>query len=123
MQDIDRKFVLVALAWLIVGTVFGFWMGATNRMNYVSVHVAMLLPGFVTLAVYGMLYRLWPEMKEGVLPIWQFWIAVVGELILIVGSFQFLANGSVMIVAPASAAIIVSVLMMGWLFWTRTKAA
>jgi hypothetical protein len=122
MQDVDRKFVHVALAWLIVGTVFGFWMGATNSMNYASLHVAMLLPGFVTLAIYGLLYKLWPEMKEGAIAVWQFWIAVVAEFFLVVGSFQFLANGSVMIVAPASAAIIVSVLMMGWLFWTRAKA-
>lgn len=123
MKNIDRNYVLAALAWLIIGTVFGFWMGAANATNYIPLHVAMLLPGFVTLAIYGAIYRLWPELKSSGLAAAQFWIAVVGQLFLVIGAWHNLATGGIAIVAPASAAVIVGALLMGWQFWSLTKPA
>jgi hypothetical protein len=39
--------------------------------------VAKLPSGFVTLAIYGMAYRLWPAMKKLPLALAQFWITVI----------------------------------------------
>jgi hypothetical protein len=119
MKNIDRNFLLVAFAWLIVGTVFGFWMGATNALQYQVVHVAMLLPGFVTLAIYGFIYRLWPSLKEGPMATAQFWLAVIGQLFVVVGTWHNLATGGVAIVAPASIIYIAAAVLMTWMFWGR----
>jgi hypothetical protein len=35
---------------------------ADNRLQ--TVHVAMVLPDFVTLAIYGIVFRSWPELKS-----------------------------------------------------------
>jgi hypothetical protein len=117
MTNIDRNYLLVALAWLIVGTVFGFWMGAANALDYRVIHVAMLLPGFVTLAIYGFIYRLWPRLKTSTMAIAQFWIAVVSQLFIVIGTWQFNTNGSIVVVAPASLAAIIGALMISWMFW------
>ena len=53
----------------------------------------MLLPGFVVLAVYGAVYRLWPEMKNSGLAKAQFWLASLGVLGQVVGAYQFMRSG------------------------------
>jgi hypothetical protein len=123
MKDIDRNLMLVALSWLLVGTFFGLWMGATNSLGYVTIHVAMLLPGFVTLAVYSMIYRLWPELKSSRLATVQFWVSVIGQLFAVIGTWHNLATGGIFIVAPASTAVIVAALLMTWQFWNSAKRA
>ncbi|MBI3672590.1 MAG: hypothetical protein HY245_04035 [Rhizobiales bacterium] len=124
MQSIDRIFVAMALAWLVIGMVFGFWMGASgNTEKYVTAHVAMLLPGFTTFSVYGFIYRLWPALKQAGLARAQLWIAALAQLGMVAGSFQFIASGSIAIIAPASAAAIVAAVMMGWMFWKGSAEA
>ena len=123
MQNIDRVFVAMALVWLVIGMVFGFWMGATNSLQYVTTHVAMLLPGFTTFAIYGFIYRLWPALKQAGLARAQLGIAAIAQIGIVVGSFQFIANGSIAIIAPASLAAIVAALLMGWMFWQGSAEA
>lgn len=117
MTNIDRNYVAYALGWLIIGTLFGFWMGASNTSQYVSVHVAMLLPGFVTLAIYGMIYRLWPGLKASPFAAAQFWLAVASLPLLVLGAWLLARNGSMALVAIASGLAIVSALLMGLIFW------
>jgi hypothetical protein len=49
MKNLGRKYFLVALPLLLIGMVQGFWMGVTNALQYRDLHIALLLPGFVTL--------------------------------------------------------------------------
>ena len=64
MAKIDRLYIATALLLLVIGMALGFYMGAAGDSTVRDTHVAILLPGFVTLAVYGVIYRLWPAMKE-----------------------------------------------------------
>lgn len=121
MANIDRLFVAVALAWLVLGTLLGFYMGAAGDNRFLDAHVAMLLPGFVVLAIYGMLYRQWPALNAGVLPKIQFWTAAIGVLGQVVGAVQLATGGGIAIVAGGSALVIVGAVSMAWLFWTRAS--
>ena len=118
MANIDRHFVTIGLAWLILGMVLGFYMGASGNNQLLDVHVAMVLPGFAVLTVYGVLYRLWPAMKQSPLAILQFWVAIIGVLALVVGAIQLELNGDIYVVAAGSALAILAAGLMAWLFWT-----
>ena len=119
MAQIDRAYVALALVLLIIGEALGFYMGMMNDMKWRSVHIGIVLIGFVTLALYGVLFRLWPAMKEGALARTQFWITVIGIAGLIVGSVMQTLNGSIAVLAASSAVVIVGTLLLGWLFWDR----
>jgi hypothetical protein len=86
-------------------------------------HVAMMLTGFVTLAIYGMIYRLWPALKKSPLARIQFWIAVLSAAGIIVGSYFFATSGSVLLAASASVVFIVSAVLMAWLFIAKVRDA
>lgn len=122
MANIDRAYVALAFVLLLIGELIGFYMGIGNDMKLLSTHTAFVLPGFVTLAIYGSVFRLWPAMKEGMLAAIQFWLGAIGSVGIAIGSYQFSMTGGIAIVAPASALAIIASLLLLWLFWTRSAA-
>jgi hypothetical protein len=123
MANIDRAYVTLALALLIIGTLLGLYMGIANDMRYRSVHITMVLPGFVTLAIYGFMFRLWPGMKAGPLAAAQFWLGALSTIGLVIGSYLFVATGGIVFIALSSVVAILAVALLAWLFWTRSVEA
>jgi hypothetical protein len=123
MAHIDRAYVALALAFLIVGEMLGLYMGIASDLRLRTVHSTIMLPGFVVLAIYGFMFRLWPAMKTGPAAAAQFWLGTISAVALVIGSYQFVTTGAVMIVAPASILAIVAAAFLLWLFWTRSAEA
>jgi cbb3-type cytochrome oxidase subunit 1 len=123
MLEIDRAFVAIALLWAVVGMLLGLYMGIAENQKLLTVHVAMMLSGFVTLALYGMLYRMWPAMKQSPLALAQFWISAIGTAGLIIGSYFLVTSGSVALAAISSVAMIIGAALMSWLFIARGREA
>jgi hypothetical protein len=123
MLNIDRAYIAAALVLLLLGELLGLYMGIANDTKLLSLHVAFLLPGFATLAIYGALFRLWPAMKKGTLAAAQFWLAIVAELALLVGAYQYATSGAVPVAAAGSILTILGVLLILYLFWTRSAEA
>jgi hypothetical protein len=121
MVQIDRAYLALALALLIVGEGLGLYMGIANDMRLRNVHITLMLPGFVTLAIYGFIFRLWPAMKIGPLAAAQFWLGAISTIGIMIGAYQFVVSGSIAIVAPSSVLAIVATLILGWLFLQRTS--
>ncbi len=46
-----------------------------------------MLTGFVTLAIYGMLYRMWPAMAKSPVARMQFWVSSLGAAGIIIELF------------------------------------
>jgi hypothetical protein len=123
MLEIDRAYVATALLWAVVGMVLGLYMGIAEDNKLLTVHVAMMTSGFVMLALYGMVYRLWPALKKSPLALAQFWITVVGVAALIIGSYFLVITGSVPLAAIGSVAMIVGGALMSWLFIAQRREA
>ena len=123
MNRLDRAYVGTAIALLLVGELLGLYMGITSNMQLRSVHVTIVLVGFVTLAIFGFIYRLWPALNGGALAAAQFWLGIVGVFGIMIGTYQFSTTGGIAIVAPASTVFFIATALLGWLFWTRREAA
>jgi hypothetical protein len=123
MIEIDRAYIAVALLWSVVGMLLGLYMGIAADNKLLVTHVAILLPGFVTLAIFGMIYRLWPALKKTPLARVQFWITVLSSAGIVVGSYLFATGGSIPLVAIASIAMIAGAALMAWLFIAQARDA
>ena len=99
----------------------GYRSDADNSL--LLVHVAMMLTAFVTLAIYGMIYRLWPALAKSRLAAVQFWLAMIGSAGIVVGSYFFAVSRSTVLVGTASIVFIVGTALMAWLFITQSRAA
>jgi hypothetical protein len=123
MLEIDRAYVAIALLWAVAGMLLGLYMGIAEDHTLLTVHVAMMLSGFVTLALYGVLYRLWPAMKKSPLALAQFWISAISVAVLIIGSYFLVTRGSIPLAAVGSVAMIVGAALMAWIFIARGREA
>ena len=119
MTHIDRAFVGVGLIWLVLGMVLGLFMGITANNQLLTVHITMVLSGFVVLAIYGFVYRLWPVLKESPLAKVQFWIAMIAVLGQVTGAYQFATSGGtqIAIIAVGSVLAILAGVLMTLMFW------
>jgi hypothetical protein len=67
MKNIDRWFILTGLVFLLIGMALGIKMANAMDFTLHGLHAHLNLLGFVVMTLYGLCYRQWPRMQEGVL--------------------------------------------------------
>jgi len=123
MQRLDRNYILIGLCWVIVGMIFGAWLGASHHNNFANSHAHLNLLGFVTSVLFGMLYWAFPAMAKSRAAMWQFVIYELGVVILVIGKIMVDNDGSeTMFLQVGSVLAIVGAAMMLWLFAARSNA-
>jgi hypothetical protein len=117
---IYRAYAAIALLWAVAGMLLGLYTGITEDNTLLQMHVAIMLSGFATLAIYWIVYRLWPAFKNSPLAPVQFWVAIAGATGI--GSYFFATSGSIPLIATASVVFVIAAAMMAWLFLTNSRA-
>ena len=64
MQRIDVMFILLAAFMLVCGVSMGVYMGIAHDFSLAPIHAHTNLVGWASLALFGIVYRLFPELKE-----------------------------------------------------------
>ena len=122
MQRLDRSYILVGLAWVVVGMIFGTWLGASNHLNYANSHAHIGLLGFVASVLFGLLHWAYPALGTSRVAVWQFAIYEVGVLLLVIGKVLFDDGTETMFLQIGSVVTIIGSAMMLWMFAKHGKA-
>jgi uncharacterized membrane protein YgdD (TMEM256/DUF423 family) len=64
MARLDIKFLLLAAVALSIGVGMGIYMGIAHDFSLAPVHAHMNLVGWASLALFGITYKLYPELQE-----------------------------------------------------------
>ncbi|SDW76277.1 TonB-dependent receptor [Marinobacter mobilis] len=83
----DRKFVLSALGYAIIGMMLGIYMAKTKDHGQFVTHAHILLAGFVVSFIYGLCHKLWLTNSESRLAGIQFYLHQVGVAVMSLGLF------------------------------------
>ncbi|MCC5809747.1 MAG: TonB-dependent receptor [Ectothiorhodospiraceae bacterium] len=83
----DKKHVLMAFAYALLGVILGIYMAASKNHGQLVTHAHLLLLGFVTSFIYGVSYRLWLPNARKLLATLQFFIHHAGTVVLVMGLF------------------------------------
>src|SRR5687768_5783951 len=67
MKRIDLSFLTLAALALLIGVGLGIYMGATQNFQYAPVHAHLNLVGWASLAIFGLTYRAYPALADGML--------------------------------------------------------
>jgi hypothetical protein len=87
-------FITVAVLCLLVGEVFGIWMSQdTDRFSLHPAHAHLNLAGWVTLALYGLSHRAFPQLASAKLAPFQCILAVAGAIIMPPGILIAITSG------------------------------
>jgi cbb3-type cytochrome oxidase subunit 1 len=81
-MSLSMRFIFSAALWGTVGMLLGIFMGAKEDFTMAPVHAHINLLGWVSLAIYGVVYRNYPIMAESKLATWQFYLANLGVLVM-----------------------------------------
>ena len=64
MPKIDVSFILLSVLCLIVGIAMGIVMGAAHDFTFTPVHAPLNLLGWTSLALFGLVYKSYPALKN-----------------------------------------------------------
>ncbi|MBL9051044.1 MAG: hypothetical protein JNK19_13120 [Tabrizicola sp.] len=93
-MTISRGFLLTGAVYLVVGISLGAYMGGSGDHTLTPVHAHINLLGFTLMTIFGLAYRLMPELAEGLIPKLHFWLHQIGSLLLLI-SLTLLMTGRV----------------------------
>ena len=111
MKRIDLSFLTLAALALLIGVGLGIYMGATQNFQYAPVHAHLNLVGWASLAIFGLTYRAYPFLAEGVLAKIHLVTSGLGGLLLPLGIYFVIFRDSGTLVFAASWLVLVGVLI------------
>ena len=77
MKNIERKFILTGLVFLLAGMALGLKMAISQDFGMHGLHAHLNLLGFVLMTLFGLCYRAWPKMQESKLATLHYWLHTV----------------------------------------------
>ncbi len=90
MTNVSTWFLRLAAFWMVIGIAFGIHMGASGDHSLKSLHAHINLLGWASMAIFALVYRVWPVLADTVLAKLHFFIYVVGHLVQMVLLFVVL---------------------------------
>ncbi len=124
----DRKFVMTALGYAILGLILGIFMAASKDHGQFVTHAHIMLVGFVLTFIYGLCHKLWLNNCTSKLAMIQYYVHQIGTAFLAIGLFliygHFVAEETMdPILAVASIVVFTGVVLMKVLFIKSSKTA
>jgi hypothetical protein len=111
MKRVDVYFLLLACILLICGASLGIVMGAHEDFQLAPVHAHLNLAGWASLALFGLTYRVYPELAATRLATWHFVVSGIASILLPIGIGLAVLRNSPGLAMAASPLWLLGVLM------------
>ena len=90
-MNVIRGFVLLGTGFLVIGIVFGMYMGGSGDTRFAPLHAHLNLLGFVLSMIFAFAYHLFPAML-GRMATAHFWLHAIGAAVLLFMLFLLLSG-------------------------------
>ena len=120
----SQRFIHIAVIYLGVGATLGLAMGISGKFTLQPVHAHILLAGWLSLAMAGAIYKLYPEVATTKLATAHFWLHNVGLPIFMGGLAAMLSTGDqglVAIVAPGASLVLLGFYCFAVNIWMKLR--
>jgi hypothetical protein len=112
MTRISDRFLQLAVLFALSGMVLGVIMGKSEIFTLSPVHAHINLVGWVSMALFGLFYRVFPESAVGKLATVHFGLYVLGALIMMPSLACYLLGTKAASIPLAIASVMVLVAMI-----------
>lgn len=121
MPNIDRWFLRIAVLYALVSMVLGTVMGISEDHSQMPTHAHLNLVGWVSMALYALVYRQYPAASQSRMARLHFWVANIGALLLCMGIYTQMAGmpSLVFIVISGSLITILGMLIFAGIVYSK----
>jgi cbb3-type cytochrome oxidase subunit 1 len=119
MKSLPYWFIGISTLFVIVGMAWGVQMSITQDFTLAPAHAHNNLIGFVTMALYGIYYRLVPAAADRRLAVVQFWLALIGALTFPPGIALAILQKGEILVQVSTIFVLLSMIIFAWTVWTN----
>jgi cbb3-type cytochrome oxidase subunit 1 len=88
------RLLKIAVVYLLIGACLGLGMGITEKFTLAPVHAHLLLLGWASLALAGLIYHVYPAAGETRLARIHFWLHNLGLPVFMVGLGMLLTGSA-----------------------------
>ena len=123
MKNLSGWCFRLAVLYALFGMVMGEVMAVSGDHSQMPVHAHINVLGWVSLALFGVFYRLWPAATVGMLPGIQFVVFSIGIVIQSI-AVSLILNGNEEVAPMAGAGsglLIVSMALFGYLVYRHAR--
>lgn len=85
-------FIRIAVVYLVIGASLGLAMGISQNFMLIPVHAHVMLLGWASLGIAGVIYHLYPAAAATRLARWHFWLHNLGLPVFMVALGLLLAG-------------------------------
>jgi hypothetical protein len=124
-ERLSQRWFLLAVTYFVVGIGFGVYMGASGNHGMFPVHAHINLLGWASMAITGLLYRVFPEAARTRAAAWHFWMYNIATPAMLLAIFAlYLGVKQAEPVAGVAAVVILASVLLFWyaVFSTRSAA-
>ncbi|WP_420471382.1 hypothetical protein [Brevundimonas sp. FT23042] len=112
-------FLRMSVLFVLLGVGLGYWMGMTHNFIVSPVHAHINLLGWVSMFLYGLFYRAFPEAAEGRLPKVHLALAGLGLPVMMIGlTLAVFEVAGLMPVAQILLILGPTLVVLGMIVWT-----
>ncbi len=103
------RFLRIAAVYLLLGALLGGFMGMTQQFTLAPVHAHLLLLGWASFALAGLVYHLYPAASATRLANIHFWLHNLGLPVFMIGLGMLLtgSESATSIVAISASVVII----------------
>jgi hypothetical protein len=122
MKSLSFWFIMLASLFALAGMAFGIWMSASQDHTLAGAHAHNNLIGFVTMAFFGVYYRLVPAAAATRLAVVHFWVAFVGAVLFPIGVGMAILGMGPLLAQVSSILVILAMLIFAWTIFANRSA-
>lgn len=124
MTGLASRFFASALIYAVLGMALGLVMGMTEDHAQMPTHAHILVVGWVSFALFGFFYHLFPAAASNRLAAVHFWLAEASLLILLAGLVQIFAGraeAGTPFAAAGSIGLLSSMILFAIIAWPSVR--
>lgn len=118
-----HRLICIATVYLVLGACLGLYMGMNKNFALMPVHAHILVAGWLSLAMAGVIYRLYPAASDTRLAQAHFWLHNLGLPTFMLGLAAMLTGHDLPALLPVGAfAFATGLLCFSINVWRRVRA-
>ena len=119
------RFLRIAAVYFVVAIALGLYMGITEKFTQVPVHAHLNLLGWVSMALFGLIYHAHPTAGQTKLASWHFWIHNLSLPVFMAALFLMLAGNPALgpVVGLAATVTLIGIVLFAINLWRTMPSA